>query len=142
MVFKVFIDTNIILDVLQETRPHHETAKEIFYHLAGNRFTAFYSESVITTLAYVLRKYYDFSTLNHVLDNLNTNISLLACSGLLVRSALRKNAKDFEDALLYEIALQHKMDYFLTSNIVDFQKIAHLDIPIVTSKELLKLLDQ
>lgn len=56
MAYKVFLDTNIVLDIFHRDRPFYDEAVELFYFLDENKFIAFYSESVLTTTAYVLRK--------------------------------------------------------------------------------------
>jgi predicted nucleic acid-binding protein len=48
MAYKVFLDTNIVLDVFHRDRPFYEHARELFYHLEESKFIAFYSESVVT----------------------------------------------------------------------------------------------
>ena len=136
--YKVFIDTNIILDMLQQSRPYHLEAKDVFFYLDKHAFTGFYSESVVTTLAYVLRKHFGTDQLNTVLDQLNTHILLLSCTNQFVQNAVKKKAKDFEDALLYEIALQHKLDLFLTSNVADFKGITLTGLPVITAKDFFK----
>ena len=56
MAYKVFLDTDIVLDIFHRDRPFSNEAVQLFYRLDENKFTAFYSESVLTTMAYVLRK--------------------------------------------------------------------------------------
>ncbi len=56
MAYKVFLDVNIIVDMLDPLRPFHGDAVSLFQHLDNGKLTAFYSESVITTVAYVIRK--------------------------------------------------------------------------------------
>lgn len=64
MAYKVFLETNIVLDIFHRDRPFYDEALQLFYHLDENKFTAFYSESVLTTIAYVLLKTMKASDIN------------------------------------------------------------------------------
>jgi predicted nucleic acid-binding protein len=140
MAYKVFLDTNIIVDFLQPVRPFHEDAQELFLNLSKDIFTVYISETVITTTPYLIRKNYSSDELNTILKNLNLKLKILSCTNLHVLAALQKQPPDFEDALLYEIALHHQMDYFVTSNIRDFKKIQQPDLPVIRARELNKIL--
>ena len=72
MAYKVFLDTNIIVDFLQPVRLFHEEAQELFLNLSKDIFTAYISESVITTTPYLIRKNYSADELNMILKNLNS----------------------------------------------------------------------
>ncbi|MEO8819270.1 MAG: hypothetical protein ABI267_05825, partial [Ginsengibacter sp.] len=67
-------------------------------------------------------------------------INFLSCLPSLVNKSLIKDPPDFEDALLYEIALHHQMDYFITSNIKDFKSIQNSLLQVITTKEFNKIL--
>jgi predicted nucleic acid-binding protein len=140
MAYKVFLDTNIIVDFLQPTKPFHGDALELFLNLSKTIFTGFISETVITTTPYLIRKDFSSPELNTLLQNLNQKLIILSCNNKHVLSALQKQPVDFEDALLYEIALHHQMNYFVTSNTKDFKKIQQANLPVIRARELNKIL--
>ena len=142
MAYKVFIDTNIIVDFLQPVRPFHADAQALFLNLSKNLFVAHTSESVITTTPYLIRKDYSSDELNTILRNLNQKLKMLTCTNQHVLAALQQEPPDFEDALLYEIALHHEMDFFVTSNTKDFKKIQRPGLPVIRAKELNKMLSE
>jgi predicted nucleic acid-binding protein len=142
MAYKVFLDTNIIIDFLQPARPFHEDALNVFLNLSKAIFTGFISESVITTTPYLIRKDFSSAELNTLLQNLNQKLQILSCTNQHVSVALQKQPVDFEDALLYEVALHHQMDYFVTSNTKDFKKIQQVSLPVIRARELNKILAQ
>ena len=142
MAYKVFLDTDIIVDFLQAIRPFHEDAQELFLNLSKDIFTAYISETVITTTPYLIRKNYTSDELNTILKNLNQKLKILSCTNLHVLAALQRQPPDFEDALLYEIASHHQMDYFVTSNIRDFKKIQQPGLPVIRARELNRILAQ
>ncbi|MGN6265484.1 MAG: type II toxin-antitoxin system VapC family toxin [Ginsengibacter sp.] len=140
MAYKVFLDTNIVLDIFHRDRPFYEDAVQLFYYLDDNRFSAFYSESVLTTMAYVLRRTMTSNEVNKAIINLNRKIAFLSCNSSLPGKSLQINPPDFEDALLYEIALHHQLDYFITSNKKDFKLIQNPMLPVINAKEFNKII--
>jgi len=140
MAYKVFLDTNIVLDIFHRDRPFYDEAVELFYYLDENKFNAFYSESVLTTIAYVLRKRMTSKEINKAIINLNKKINFLPCFSSLPDKSLLKDPPDFEDGLLYEIALHHQMDYFITSNTKDFKTIQNAMLPLLNAKGFNKIL--
>jgi len=140
MAYKVFLDTNIVLDIFHRDRPFYDEAVELFYYLDENKFNAFYSESVLTTIAYVLRKKMTSKEINKAIINLNKKINFLPCFSSLPDKSLLKDPPDFEDGLLYEIALHHQLDYFITSNTKDFKTIQNALLPVINAKGFNKIL--
>ncbi|QCI27923.1 type II toxin-antitoxin system VapC family toxin [Caminibacter pacificus] len=52
---KIFLDTNIIIDLLDSKRKNHTKAKNLFIKLIENDFEVFISEDMITTIYYILK---------------------------------------------------------------------------------------
>jgi predicted nucleic acid-binding protein len=142
MAYKIFLDANIVLDVLHADRVFHEDAKELFFAIEANICSAYYSESILTIMAYVLRKKMTSSEINSIIIEFNKKINFLSCTKIQSTVAAQQDAPDFEDALLYQIALHHQMDYFVTSNTKDFKKIQKENLPVIRAKELNKILAQ
>jgi|SRR6185312_16418163 predicted nucleic acid-binding protein len=140
MAFNAFLDTNIIIDLLDPLRPLHEDASNLFNLLDAGKFKAFYSESVVTTTAYVIRKDYPLNKICEIVESLNKKIILLSCVQNNISDAAGKLPPDFEDGLLYEIALHHELDYLITSNTKDFKRIQKPTLKVLTAKEFNKIL--
>ncbi len=140
MAYKIFLDANIVLDVLHADREFHSDAKELFFAINANLCTAYYSESILTIMACVLRKKMTSSEINTIIIEFNRKINFLPCTKILTAAAAQQDPPDFEDALLYQIALHHQIDYFVTSNTKDFKKIQQSVLPVIRAKELNKIL--
>lgn len=80
------------------------------------------------------------SEINKTIINLNKKITFLPCFPSLPDKSLLSDPPDFEDALLYEIALQHQLDYFITSNIKDFKSFQNAMLPVMNAKGFNKIL--
>ena len=50
---KIFLDTNIVLDIIDSTRNHHEKALQLGSYLLLNDYEIFVSEDMLTTLFYI-----------------------------------------------------------------------------------------
>lgn len=140
MAYKIFLGANIVLDVLHADRESHADAKKLFFAIESNRCAAYYSESILTIVAYVLRKQMTSNQINLIITELNKKINFLSCSKMHVSLAAQQNPPDFEDSLLYQIALHHQMDYFVTGNVKDFKKIQQPALPVIPAKEINKIL--
>jgi predicted nucleic acid-binding protein len=140
MIYNIFLDTNVIIYFLDPLRPFHNESKTLFKMLEEGRFKAYYSESVLTTTAYVIRKDFSKKGIYDIIDNLNKKIILLPCSHQYIKNAISLMPPDFEDALLYEIALHHQMDYFITSNTKDFKSIQNTILPVMNARDFNKFL--
>lgn len=140
MACSAFLDTNIIIDFLDPLRPFHQESLQLFNLLEQGIFKAYYSESVVTTTAYVIRKDYSKDKICEIVNSLNKNIILLPCAANNINDATGKLPPDFEDALLYEIALHHQLDYFITSNTKDFKPIQNALLPVINAKGFNKIL--
>ena len=114
----------------------------LFDLLEQGKFKAYYSESVVTTTAYVIRRDYSKGRICEIVDSLNKRIILLPCSAKNINDATVKLPTDFEDGLLYEIALHHQLDYFITSNTKDFKSIQNNTAPVINAKAFNKILGE
>lgn len=140
MAFKIFLDTNIIIDFFDAQRSGHETAVQLFDFAEKNIVAANSSETVLNTTIYILRKEFSTDTMKAMLNELLNFLDILPCSNALYRRALQLPANDLEDAVLYQIALEGRLDYFVTSNKKDFKNIVSPLLPVVSAREMMKLL--
>lgn len=55
MIKKLFLDTNIVLDLLDEKRPRHTDAKQLIARLIEADTEIFISEDMVSTLFYIIK---------------------------------------------------------------------------------------
>ncbi|EAI8289401.1 DNA-binding protein, partial [Campylobacter jejuni] len=53
---KVYLDTNIFLDYFNAERTYHNEAKQLIYFLIANNIQIVFSEDMISTIAYLIKK--------------------------------------------------------------------------------------
>ncbi len=104
---KVFIDTNILLDFFDHKRSQHDSAKELVYFLLRNKIKIVFSEDMISTIIYLVRK--DKEAQRALITNFDeitydSNIIICSFGEMVIRNACNfflKNGGDFEDVLQY-----------------------------------------
>ena len=131
---KVFLDTNIIVDLIADRKPFSRHAIEIFNKAEEKKIKLFtYSHSIATT-HYLMKKYLDEKTLRAVLYNLLDYLTVIPVDLDVLKKGLRSNHKDFEDAIQILCASTvEKIDCIITRNTKDFRKC---EILVLTPDEL------
>ncbi len=140
MAIKLFLDTNIILDVLDTERPFSKESQILFGLIEAENVIAYFSESVITTTDYILIKKIARTQRINIINDLLKLVTVIECTNSIVQNAIIKNETDIEDAILYELANNQKLDYFITNNKHALKKLASKKLPIVSTKEFLRIL--
>ena len=135
---KVFLDINILVDLIDASRVGHQSAKDLFSLIEKGKVRGYFSESIINTTAYLVKKVVPAILFNKLMKRLSQLIKVLPCTNLIIEQACKQVKNDFEDAVLYQIAIVNKMDFFITSDIKDFKNIEHAVLPVVTAANFLK----
>lgn len=133
---KLFIDTNIVLDLLAK-RPEYASAAQLFT-LGDNGTVDLYVSSLsFANMNYILRKLLGKEKTIQVLRDLELVVSITNLDGKIVQLALNDlDFNDFEDALQYYSAVEIGADVIITRNLPDFK---HSKIPVLTADQYLKL---
>ena len=133
---RVFLDTNVILDLIQE-RVGCDEAALIMQKSYNGDFFVFTSTLSMVNVAYILRKHYRGESLYHLLEELMSIIRLITVSSEAYQQALQSRASDFEDAVQLFSAIEGEMDCIVTRNTKDF---IQGKLPIYTPDEFLNKL--
>jgi len=115
MAIKVFLNTNIILDLLDSKRRFHELSKQLFSNIENRKLKGYISESVICNTDYILHKLWPKPERNQFFEALLETITVLSCKTSTSQNALQIALPDLEDAILFQIAIENEVD-FLVSN--------------------------
>ncbi len=120
---KVFLDTNIIVDLIADRKPFSKYAIELFKLSEEQKLTLFTSSHSIATTHYLLKKYLDEKSLREVLYNLLDLITIIPVDEDIIKKGLRSKHRDFEDSIQILCASTiKKMDYIITRNVKDFKE--------------------
>lgn len=119
---KVFVDTNIVIDLLINRKPFSEDAERIFSLCENGKIQCFVSASSITDIYYISKKYLkDKDKTKCVILDLLSIVDIIDVTKHDVLNALLSEFNDFEDALQYYCACKEKLDFIITRNLKDFK---------------------
>ena len=112
---KVAIDTNVLLDVLLETRPGHHLAQQVISAAEAGLFKAQISTQSILDAAYSARKGgVEYPTFKNILNGLRSFVEITAIDWLDLSWATEHYTGDLEDDAQYASAYNACCDYFIT----------------------------
>jgi predicted nucleic acid-binding protein len=119
---KVFLDTNIIVDLIADRKPFSKYSIEIFKKAEEKKIKLFTSSHSIATTHYLLKKYLEEKILRDVLYTLLDYVTVIAVDTDVLKKGLRSKHKDFEDSIQILCASSvEKIDCIVTRNIKDFR---------------------
>lgn len=120
---RALLDTNVILDALQDRQPWAEAARAIFRAAARERFAGFVTAKALTDIHYLTRRctHSEKAALD-TLGKLLVLFELADTAGLDCQRALLSETADYEDAVMIETALREGMDCIVTRNLRDFSR--------------------
>ena len=136
MATKIFLDINIVIDFFVASREWNADAVALVRMIEENQISGYVSETCINTTHYVVRKSVEADKFRILMDEFVSMLEILPCTNNIIHKAYKKTGIDLEDAVLYEIALENNLDYFLTNDIKDFKKISNRSLPVVNYKQL------
>lgn len=140
MISKIFIDTNIIIDILLERKPFSENSEEVISAIARKNHIPFISGSSITDLYYICRKAgIEADSLLKYLNDLLENFDVLIIDKDVIIDAISSGLKDFEDAVQIMACKKEKIDLIITR---DQQVFKNKWIKVQTPEEYLNTFSQ
>lgn len=130
-VVRVMLDTNIVIDYLNERDPFYLRARVLMIGGRVGEFDLWLSSSQMTDLVYILSEGGKAALMPRTLERLRglrTFVNVYPLSEGDIDQMLATSWRDPEDALLLQAALRVKADYLVTRNAEDFESSL---VPIV-----------
>ena len=112
---KIFVDSDVILDILCQREPYYEYAAYVF-SLSDTR------KIVFSNVYYILRKLLGIQKAKEALRKLRLLVKVMPVEEKEVDLALNSKFSDFEDALQYYTAMRYGIEILLTRNIKDYKE--------------------
>lgn len=131
---KIFLDTNILVDLIADRKPFSKYAVAIFNAAETKKIKLFTSSHTIATTYYLLKKYVEDKALRQILLGLFDYVTIIPVNAEVLLKGLRSNQKDFEDSIqIYCATSIENMDCIVTRNLKDFKGS---EIPVLAPDEL------
>jgi predicted nucleic acid-binding protein len=135
---KVFVDSDIVLDLLSARQPHYKYAAELFSLADQNAIKLYVSSLTFANVNYILSKQLSAGQARKMLLKFKTLVTVLSVNDKTIDLALASDFHDFEDAIQYNTAIENGVTILLTRNHKDFKKA---EIAILTAQQYLKAID-
>ncbi len=132
---KIFVDTNIVIDLLAKRELFYQDAAALFSLADKNQLEISVSSLTIANTSYTLLRNMKANQAKSVLRNLRLLVKILPLDYKIIDLALNDDSfSDFEDSLQYFTALENNQELILTRNLKDFK---HSKLPILTAKQFI-----
>jgi predicted nucleic acid-binding protein len=119
---KVFLDTDVLLDVFLAREPHHTTSLRLLTVLRQKDTACYTSSLALANMNYILSKAKGRDYALGRLRSLRRMVDVASIGQTTVDSALSTPHKDFEDSLQMHCALENGIETLVTRNVRDYPK--------------------
>ena len=134
---RLFLDTNVMLDLLGEREPFYDSIAKIATLADKGRVKLIVSTLSYSTVFYLLSKFESSEIVKEKLRKFKIISETSDLTDEIIEKGLSSNFSDFEDALQYHCALKADCNILITRNEKDFKGS---DMPVMTTEEYLKSL--
>lgn len=132
---KIFIDTDIVLDLLAKRKSYYVPAAHLFTLADRGKVHINVSALTFGTLFYLLSKENGQDRAKKILFKFKSLVTVLPVDDKIIELALSSDFRDFEDGIQYYCAIENKCAAILTRNLTDYK---HANIPVLTAESFLK----
>ncbi len=132
---RVIYDTNVLLDIFQNRKPHYDASAFAINASLEGIVTGVFPAHAVATVDYILRKYADQETASAAVAWLLDILEIAPCDESVLKQAAGSDFKDFEDAIVAFSAQQNSCECIVTRNVGDF---ASSPVPALSPEAFLK----
>lgn len=136
---KLFVDTNIVIDLLSRRVSFFEEAAALFSLADRKQIELSVSSLTIANTSYALLRQMDSNKAKSILRKLRLILNILQLDDKIIGLALNDETfSDFEDGLQYFTAIENEQELIITRNLKDFK---YSKIPTMTAKQFIETLE-
>lgn len=130
---RVLVDTNVILDFLQEREPFVDNAARLFERIDAGELEGFIAATTITNIYYIVRRAAGRVVAQDAIAQVLSDLNICAVDQEVLERSLALSFEDFEDAVQYACAVVHNIDVIVTRDVSGF---VNAKIPVVLPEAL------
>ena len=131
---KLYIDTNVVLDLLQYREPWIDDTLVLFQLAKDREVELIVSDLTFVNVVYIAGKNFDKQKLKETLIGLKKLVTVVSIGNAYIDQALGDDFNDFEDAVQYYAAKRERVDFILSRDEKGFKTS---DIPVLSVSEFL-----
>ena len=138
MATKLFLDANVLIDVVQNREGFVEPASKVLQLGLDGDCDLCASDVTMVTVSFYAKKNRTTEQLYEVMRELRTMIDVVSTGASAIDWALQQGNRDFEDAVQYYAAMRCDAEYIIPRNERDYP---YTEIPAISPVEFLRIMD-
>ncbi len=119
---KVFVDTDVCIDLLSGRKPFNAIAEKLFSLADTGKVKICVSSLSFSNIDYILRSQYSAHHSRQIIAKFKTLVNVLSVDSKTIDLAIASDFHDFEDAIQYYSAIENGITIIVTRNLKDFKK--------------------
>ena len=140
MEYKIFVDSDVVIDFFTDREPHVNPASEIFELNEQGMLKIYLSAVSINNIYYIVRKFLGHKKTIDVIELLTEMTEIIGTTKSEIIQALKNDFSDYEDSVQYSSALTIQgINAIITRNIKDYK---NSKIAVMTPLNFLKMRDK
>ena len=143
MDYKLFLDSDVILDVVLQRDGFYQNSFPLFKMMEDQTVLLYTSSSAIMNVQYLSTKFIGKNKAVEGIKYLLNFLEILDCNKKILLKAYNTKCRDIEDAVQYFTAIHAEtVTHFISRNIKDYKEIGERFLPVLTPLQFLKLFKQ
>ena len=136
---KLFVDTNIVIDLLSRRETFFEEAATLFSLADKKQIELTVSSLTIANTSYALLRQMDSNKAKSIVRKLRLIVEILPLDDKIIGLALNDETfPDFEDGLQYFTAVENGQELIITRNLKDYK---NSKLPTMTAKQFIETIE-
>lgn len=137
MEYKIFVDSDVVIDFFTDREPHANPASELFELNEQGDVKLYVSTVSINNIYCIVRRFLGHKKTLEIIEILTEMTEIVGTTKKEIIQALKNNFTDYEDSIQYSTALTIKdLDIIITRNIKDYRNSS---IAVMTPLNFLKM---
>ncbi len=137
MEYKLFVDSDVVIDFFTDREPHVNPASELFELNEQGNVKLYLSAISINNIYYITRRFLGHKKTLEVIEMLTEMTEIIGTTKKEIIQALKNDFADYEDSIQYSSSLTIKdLDAIITRNIKDYRNSS---IAVMTPLNFLKM---
>ena len=132
---KIFIDSDVILDVLLHRDPFFIDSQRVFSQIELNKVEGFTSSLILANCHYIFENLKNKQKADNAIQKLRSILTILPFADKEIGESLASPFKDFEDGIQHFIATNSNIRVLITRNIKDFSTSG---LTVMTPKDFIE----
>lgn len=139
MDYKLFLDSDVILDVVLQREEFYKNSYQLFKMKEEDAVSLYTSIVVIMNVQYLSTRAIGRNKAIEGIIHLLSFFEIADCNKNILLKTYHTKCRDVEDALQYFTAIsENNLTHFITRNIIDYKDIEEKYLPVLTPSQFLK----